>query len=151
MPHARAPKISFAVSDEQLTGKAGLALVGQLGDLARFAQPPRSGRGNSSAGAAAAPNRDMLLALIYSFCCGGGHLTDVDALAQDAVAGQVTVCPRCPTAAASASTWRACRRRALAGLRHCVPPSQRLPGAAAGARLPAASGVCASLSRRHRD
>lgn len=119
MPHARAPKISFAVTDEQLTGKAGLALVASLAtwlDLpSRLAQAVQLKRRRRGCG-----DRDMLLALIYSFCCGGGHLADVDALAQDAVAGQLTGLPALPNSRRLGEYLARMQAAGLEGLRRCV-------------------------------
>lgn len=82
MPSSKAPKIDFAVTDEQLTGSAGLALVANLAggldlpcQLAQRVRLKRRQRGCS--------DEQMLLSLIYCFCAGGGHLSDVDSLQSD--------------------------------------------------------------------
>ena len=69
MPYSKAPKIGFSVSDEQLTGSAGLALVASLASwldlpcqLARRVRLKRRRRGCA--------DEQMLLSLIYSFCAG---------------------------------------------------------------------------------
>ncbi len=76
---SKAPKIDFAVTDEQLTGTAGLASVATLAswiDLpCQLARPVRVKRRR--------PVEQMLMSLICSFCAGGSHLSDADSLAGD--------------------------------------------------------------------
>ena len=78
LPPDSAPTLAFGVCDDHWTGRPGLGVVARL---ARFLELPeklaasvrlqRRRRGSSDG--------QMLLALIYSACVGGGHLHAVDA------------------------------------------------------------------------
>ncbi len=68
-PGTASPEAQFGVSDEELTGLAGLALVARLvkylglaEGLARLVRVKRRRRG--------CRDEQMLLSLIYSFCAG---------------------------------------------------------------------------------
>lgn len=83
-----APKIDVDFTDEQLTATAGLAFVGQLNKQLKLPQLLSEGvklkrrhRGSS--------DTQMLLSLIYSFCAGHGHLSDVDTLKADTTAQRI--------------------------------------------------------------
>ncbi len=76
---ARAPTLAYGVCDDDLTGLAGLGVVARLArflglpeKLAASIRLQRRRRGGSAG--------QLLLALIYSACAGGGHLHAVDAL-----------------------------------------------------------------------
>ena len=72
-----APSLRFDFTSEQLTGNAGLAF------LARFVSLPAvlSKRVRLKRRQRGCRDDQNLLTLLYSFCAGGGHLSDVDALA----------------------------------------------------------------------
>lgn len=76
-----APEAQFGVTDEELTGLAGLVkylgLAEALAELVRVKRRRRGWRDDQ-----------MLLSLGYSFRAGGGHLNEVDALGADPVVGR---------------------------------------------------------------
>ena len=82
MPVDTAPELRFGVAKENLTGLAlaaglvkYLGLAEALGRRLRIKQRRRGCR-----------DEQMLLALIYSQCPGGGHVSEVDGLRADAAA-----------------------------------------------------------------
>ncbi len=119
MPCSKAPKIDFAVTDEKLTGTAGLALVATLASwidlpcqLARRVRVKRRRRG--------CRDEEMLLSLIYSFCPGGGHLSDVDSLAGDPAARRITGLRNVPDSRRLGEYLARLGGLRLAGLQACV-------------------------------
>ena len=119
MPYSKAPKIDFAVSDEQLTGSAGLALVATLASwldlpcqLAQRVRVKRRRRGCA--------DEQMLLSLIYSFCAGGGHLSDVDSLGRDRAAQRITGLKHVPDSRRLGEYLARMSALPLAGLQACV-------------------------------
>lgn len=119
MPYSKAPKIDFSVTDEQLTGSAGLALVATLASwldlpcqLARRVRLKRRQRGCS--------DDQMLLSLIDSLCAGGGHLSDVDSLGRDRAAQRITGLKNVPDSRRLGEYLARMSALPLAGLQACV-------------------------------
>ena len=119
MPRSKAPKIDFAVSNQLLTGSAGLALVASLASwldlpcqLARRVRLKLRRRGCA--------DEQMLLSLIYSFCAGGGHLSDVDSLQHDRAAQRITGLQRVPDSRRLGEYLARMSAGPLAGLQACV-------------------------------
>ena len=85
MPADKAPKLSYGVCDNLLTGLAGLPAIAALARilglpwaLQKHVRIKVRQRGCSDA--------QNLLSLIFALCTGGGHLNTVDALAADEAA-----------------------------------------------------------------
>ncbi len=119
MAVSRAPKDTLGVTGEQLTGKAGLALVATLASLldlpARLFRSVRLKRRRRGC-----RDDQMPFSLIYSFCPDGGHLSDVDALSADATARRITGQLVVPDSRQLGEHLARLSEQALAGLCHCV-------------------------------
>ncbi len=116
---ASAPTLAYGVCDDDLTGLAGLGVVARLArflglpeQLAASVRLQRRRRGCSDA--------QMLLALIYSGCAGGGHLTAVDALGADEVARQTCGLRAVPASRRLGEYLQRMHEAALEGLRECA-------------------------------
>ena len=119
MPRSKAPKIDFAVSNQLLTGSAGLALVASLASwpdlpcqLARRVRLKLRCRGCA--------DEQMLFSLIYSFCAGDGHLSDVDSLQHDRAAQRISGLQRVPDSRRLGEYLARMNAGPLAGLQACV-------------------------------
>ena len=119
MPRDTAPQVSFDVAKEDLTGRAGLAFVARLirfldlGDLLRRkVRVKRRRRGCS--------DEQNLLALILSFCGGGGHLGDVDDLGADSAACRLAGLGAVPGSRRLGEFLARMSDKPLAGLLECA-------------------------------
>ncbi len=114
-----APTLAYGVCDDDLTGLAGLGVVARLArflglpeKLAASVRLKRRRRGCSDV--------QMLLALIYSACAGGGHLNAVDALGADEVARQTCGLRAVPDSRRLGEYLQRMHEAALEGLRECA-------------------------------
>ncbi len=114
-----APTLAYGVCDDDLTGLAGLGVVARLArflglpeKLAASVRLKRRRRGCSDV--------QMLLALIYSACAGGGHLHAVDALGADEVARQTCGLRAVPDSRRLGEYLQRMHEAALEGLRECA-------------------------------
>ncbi len=112
---ASAPTLAYGVCDDGLTGLAGLGVVARpawvLG-LAAAVRLQRRRRGGSDG--------QMLLALIYSACAGGGHLHAVDALRTDDVARRACGLRAVPASRRLSADLQRMHQAALERLRQCM-------------------------------
>ena len=83
MPVETAPDLRFGVAKEDLTGLAGLALAAGLVKYLGLAEALAC-RVRLNQRRRGCRDEQMLLALIYSQCAGGGHRSEVDGLRADA-------------------------------------------------------------------
>ncbi len=114
-----APTLAYGVCDDDLTGLAGLGVVGRLArflglpeKLAASVRLQRRRRGGSDV--------QRLLALIYSACAGGGHLHAVDALGANEVARQTCGLRAVPASRRLGAYLQRMHEAALEGLRECA-------------------------------
>ena len=92
---ASKPKIEIDFTDDKLTSTAGLVFVSALSKrlglaegIAKNVRVKKRQRGCS--------DHQMLMSLIYSFCSGNGHLSDIDALSCDTPVCRVVGIDRLP-------------------------------------------------------
>lgn len=119
MPVDTAPELRFGVAKEELTSLAGLALAASLVKylglaeaLARRVRIKQRRRG--------CRDEQMLLALIYSQCAGGGHLSEVDSLQADAAACRASGLRAVPDSRRLGEYLGRMTDGALAGLAECA-------------------------------
>ncbi len=111
--------MAYDVCDDDWTGLAGLGMVARLArflglpeKLAASVRLQRRRRGGSDV--------QRLLALIYSACAGGGHLTAVDALGADEVARRTCGLRAVPASRRLGADLQRMHAAALEGLRECA-------------------------------